>query len=199
MGVKPLHPGKTRVGDCVQPGQGFECLGLRFEAGRRYVRDKSLRVFKDKVKARTIRSRGDSLERIVADLYQMLRGWFECLKHARGYAFERLDQMIRLRLRAILREQEKRPSMGQSKEDHRRWPNACFADQGMFIMLTAMNTRDTPRWGNQQLESRVREIRQHGSEGGEETSGPLSGRHGRRIEVNANRSIRPLSPDWVRR
>jgi RNA-directed DNA polymerase len=28
-----LHPEKTHVGDCGQPGQGFEFLGYRFEAG----------------------------------------------------------------------------------------------------------------------------------------------------------------------
>ena len=37
-----LHPDKTQVGDCRQPGQGFDFLGYRFEAGRRLVRKKSL-------------------------------------------------------------------------------------------------------------------------------------------------------------
>jgi RNA-directed DNA polymerase len=37
-----LHPTKTHVGDCSQPGQGFEFLGYRFEAGQRRVRQKSL-------------------------------------------------------------------------------------------------------------------------------------------------------------
>ena len=37
-----LHPDKTRIGDSRQPGQGFEFLGYRFEAGRRLVRKKSL-------------------------------------------------------------------------------------------------------------------------------------------------------------
>jgi RNA-directed DNA polymerase len=30
-----LHPEKTRIGDSHQPGQGFDFLGYRFEAGRR--------------------------------------------------------------------------------------------------------------------------------------------------------------------
>src|SRR5208337_3424499 len=55
-----LHPDKTRVGDSQQPGQGFDFLGYRFEAGRRLVRSKSLMAFKDKVRAKTGRSRGDS-------------------------------------------------------------------------------------------------------------------------------------------
>ncbi len=71
-----LHPTKTHVGDCSQPGQGFEFLGYRFEAGQRRVRQKSLNALKDRVRARTIRSRGDSLGRIIADINPILRGWF---------------------------------------------------------------------------------------------------------------------------
>ena len=132
-----LHPDKTRVGDAAQPGQGFDFLGYRFEAGRRFVREKSLRAFKDKVRARTIRSRGDSLERIIADLNPMLRGWFGYFKHARPRLFRRIDQIIRRRLRAVLRKQEKRPSMGRSEADHKRWTNAFFADHGLFTLLAA--------------------------------------------------------------
>ena len=132
-----LHPDKTRIGDCRQPGQGFDFLGYRFEAGRRYVRDKSLRALKDKVRERTGRSRGDSLERIIADLNPMLRGWFGYFKHARPALFRRLDQLIRRRLRAILRKQDKRPSMGRNWSDHAQWPNAFFADLGLFTLETA--------------------------------------------------------------
>ena len=135
-----LHPDKTRVGDSQQPGQGFDFLGYRFEAGRRFVRDKSLKAFKDKVRAKTIRSRGDSLERIIADLNPLLRGWFGYFKHARPRLFRRLDGFIRRRLRAILRKQEKRPSMGRSEADHMRWTNAFFADQGLFTFVTAHET-----------------------------------------------------------
>jgi RNA-directed DNA polymerase len=78
-----LHPDKTRIGDSRQPGQGFDFLGYRFEAGCRFVRDKSLKAFKDKVREKTSRSRGDSLERIITDLNQLLRGWFGYFRHAR--------------------------------------------------------------------------------------------------------------------
>ena len=44
-----LHPDKTRCGDCLQPGQGFDFLGYRFEAGRRFVRRKSRMAFRDKL------------------------------------------------------------------------------------------------------------------------------------------------------
>jgi RNA-directed DNA polymerase len=132
-----LHPDKTRVGDSRQPGQGFDFLGYRFEAGRRLVRKKSLQALKDKVRSRTIRSRGDSLERIIADLNPMLRGWFGYFQHATPALFGVLDGFVRRRLRAILRKQEKRPGIGRCKADHQRWPNAFFAAGGLFTLQAA--------------------------------------------------------------
>jgi len=132
-----LHPDKTRIGDSRQPGQGFEFLGYRFEAGRRLVRKKSLKALKDKVRARTIRSRGDSLGRIIGDLNPMLRGWFGYFKHATPALYGVIDGFIRRRLRAILRKQEKRPGIGRSEADHQRWPNAFFAAHGLFTLRTA--------------------------------------------------------------
>ena len=110
-----LHPEKTPVGDSRQPGQGFDFLGYRFEAGRRLVRKKSLMALKDKVRSMTGRSRGDSLERIINDLNPLLRGWFGYFQHATPALFGVLDGFIRRRLRAILRKQEKRPGRGGAK------------------------------------------------------------------------------------
>ncbi len=132
-----LHPDKTRVGDCRQPGHGFEFLGYRFEAGRRLVRKKSLQALKDKVRAKTSRSRGDSLDRIISDLNPMLRGWFGYFKHATPALFGVLDGFVRRRLRAILRKQAKRPGIGRCAADHQRWPNAFFAAHGLFTLHAA--------------------------------------------------------------
>jgi len=132
-----LHPDKTHVGDCRQPGQGFDFLGYRFEAGQRYVRKKSLERLKDKIRETTRRTAGRSLEQVIAKLNPALRGWFGYFKHARPIIFERLDGMIRRRLRAILRKQEKRSGPGRCREDHRRWTNAFFANAGLFALHTA--------------------------------------------------------------
>jgi RNA-directed DNA polymerase len=140
-----LHPDKTRIGDCRQPGRGFDFLGYRFEAGRRFVRNKSLMAFKDKVRSKTGRSRGDSLGRIVADLNPLMRGWFGYFKHAKPYVFRILDGFVRRRLRAVLRKQDRRPSMGRSRADHMQWTNAFFADQGLFTLLTAYEDARHPR------------------------------------------------------
>jgi RNA-directed DNA polymerase len=132
-----LHPDKTRVGDSRQPGQGFDFLGYRFEAGRRLVRKKSLEALRDKVRGMTSRSRGDSLERIITDLNPMLRGWFGYFQHATPALFGVLDGFVRRRLRAILRKQEKRPGIGRCQADHQRWPNAFFAALGLFTLRAA--------------------------------------------------------------
>jgi len=132
-----LHADKTHVGDCRQAGQGFEFLGYRFEAGKRWVRKKSLQRFKDRLREKTRRTRGDSLKRIIADLNPMLRGWFGYFKHAHEYTFQPLDGFIRRRLRALLRKQEKRPGFGRCHADHQRWPIAFFAAAGLFALYPA--------------------------------------------------------------
>jgi RNA-directed DNA polymerase len=132
-----LHPDKTHVGDCRAEGQGFEFLGYRFEAGKRWVRKKSLQGFKDKIREKTRRTRGDSLTQIIADITPMIRGWYGYFKHACRREFPKLDGFIRRRLRAILRKQEKRPGFGKCHADHRRWPNVYFAALGLFTMAEA--------------------------------------------------------------
>jgi RNA-directed DNA polymerase len=129
-----LSPTKTHLGDCRQPGEGFEFLGYRFEAGRRWVRKKSLARFKDNIRAKTGRTRGDSLQRVITDLNRMLRGWFGYFKHAHPYTFAALDQFIRRRLRTLLRKQTKRSGIGWTRADHQRWPNSFFAQAGLLAL-----------------------------------------------------------------
>jgi RNA-directed DNA polymerase len=47
------------------------------------------------------------------------------------------DGFVRRRLRAILRKQEKRPGAGRRRSDHQRWPNAFFANEGLFTLNAA--------------------------------------------------------------
>ena len=132
-----LHPDKTHVGDCREQGEGFDFLGYRFEAGRRWVRKKSLHRFKDSIRAKTRRTRGNSLAQIIADLNPMLRGWFGYFKHAHPYNFKTLDGFIRRRLRSLLRKQKKRPGHGHCLADHKIWPNTFFAKAGLFALKAA--------------------------------------------------------------
>ncbi len=132
-----LSPEKTHIGNSMEMGHGFEFLGYRFEGGSRNVRSKSLKKFKDKIRIKTRRTRGQSIERIISDLNPTVRGWFEYFKHAHHYTFGSLDGFIRRRLRAILRKQQKRPGSGRTERDHRQWPNAFFAERGLFTMYKA--------------------------------------------------------------
>lgn len=132
-----LHPEKTHIGDCRQRGQGFDFLGYRFEAGKRWVRRKSLKAFKDKVRSKTRRTEGKSLRQVIASLNPMLKGWFGYFQHAHWTTFRPLDGFIRRRLRAMLRKQEKRPGQGRGFSDQRRWPNTFFATAGLFTLAEA--------------------------------------------------------------
>ncbi len=132
-----LSQEKTHIGNCLEDGQGFEFLGYRFEGGCRFVRSKSLKKFKDNIRAKTRRTRGDSIGNIISDLNPTIKGWFEYFKHAHHYTFSSLDGFIRRRLRAVLRKQKKRPGSGKTGRDHRQWPNAFFAERGLLTMYDA--------------------------------------------------------------
>ena len=129
-----LHPEKTHVGDCRIPGQGFEFLGYRFEAGKRFVRKKSMDKLKDSIRDKTRRTCGQSLERVIAELNPVLRGWFGYFKQAHPTTFSDLDGFIRRRLRSLLAKQNKRTHVGFSVNIHRLWPNAFFANAGLFAL-----------------------------------------------------------------
>ncbi len=143
-----LHPDKTHVGDCRLEGHGFEFLGYRFEADRRWVRKKSLIGLRDKIRALTKRRRGDSIEAIIASINPILRGWFGYFQHAHRYTFSSVDGFVRRRLRAILRRQLHRPGQGHCLRDHTRWPNAFFANLGLFTMSEALRLARQSRCGN---------------------------------------------------
>jgi RNA-directed DNA polymerase len=132
-----LHPDKTHVGDCRIPGQGFDFLGYRFEAGQRRVRKKSRQKLFERIREHTRRTRGESLTKVIAELNPLLRGWFNYFKHAHRMTFSIVDGFVRRRLRAMLRKQLKRPGAGHTLVDHQRWPNAFFAEHGLFTLTAA--------------------------------------------------------------
>ncbi len=134
-----LHPDKTQLGDCRITGQGFEFLGYRFEAGKRWVRQKSLMLLKDKIRAKTKRNSGNSIEYVIASLNPTLKGWYGYFQHAHRFTFSSIDGFVRRRLRAMLRRQKHRPGQGRCLRDHKQWPNAFFAEHGLFTMVEAYN------------------------------------------------------------
>jgi RNA-directed DNA polymerase len=143
-----LHPDKTHIGDCRVEGQGFEFLGYRFEAGRRWMRKKSLMALRDKIRALIPRNRGQSIELVIASLNPTLKGWYAHFKHAHRYTFSSIDGFIRRRLRAMLRKQKHRPGQGRCLNDHKQWPNAFFAGLGLFTMSKVHQLARQSRCGN---------------------------------------------------
>lgn len=132
-----LNREKSRIGNS-RTGEGFDFLGYRFERGKRLIRKKSLENLKEKVRERTRRTAGESVEAIISKLNPTLRGWFEYFKHARKGYFERIDQWVRRRLRGILRTQKGwARGQGKTQRDHVQWPNDYFAKRGLFTMKEA--------------------------------------------------------------
>ena len=129
-----LHPTKTRVINAQT--ESFDFLGYRFERGKRYPRAKSLTKLKDAIRAQTKRTSGQCLRAMIAALNPTLRGWFEYFKHSYKTTFPSVDGWIRGRLRSILRKRQGRRGRGRGS-DHQRWPNAFFADQGLYSLKAA--------------------------------------------------------------
>jgi RNA-directed DNA polymerase len=130
-----LHPEKTCLVDATQPG-GFDFLGYHFERGYRWPSNKSLKKLKDTIRNKTRRTNGHSMEAIIESLNRSMAGWFEYFKHSHRTTFPRLDRWTRMRLRSILRKRMGREGRGRGA-DHQRWPNAFFAEQGLFSFVAA--------------------------------------------------------------
>ena len=130
-----LHPEKTRVVDASQRG-GFDFLGYHFERGMRWPSARSVKHFREAIRIKTRRTNGQSLATIVAEVNPIVRGWFGYFKHSHRTTFRPLDQWVRMRLRSILRRRHGGAGRGRGR-DHQRWPNAFFAEQGLFTMTAA--------------------------------------------------------------
>jgi RNA-directed DNA polymerase len=129
-----LHPTKTRIVDAQQ--ESFEFLGYRFDRGRKWPREKSRKKFRDMIRAKTRRTNGQSLRVIIEDLNRTLKGWFEYFKHSDKLTFSSEDGWIRGRLRNLLRKRQGKKGRARG-EDHHRWPNRFFAEQGLFSLTAA--------------------------------------------------------------
>jgi RNA-directed DNA polymerase len=139
-----LHPDKTKVVEART--DGFDFLGYTFRAGHRWPRGKSVGTFKDTVRAKTKRTPGCSLTKVIAELNPTLRGWIEYFKHGQGKIYRELDGWIP-RLRSILRKQQKRQGIARSNgADQTRWPNAFFDSYGLIsLQATRIAARQSSR------------------------------------------------------
>ena len=131
-----LHPEKTRIVDATQKG-GFDFLGYHFERGHRWPREKSLRKFRDTIRAKTRRTNGQSLTMMIADINRTARGWYEYFKHSTKSTFLRQDEWTRGRLRSVLRRRTGRKGISRCLNDHQTWTIDFFRAQGLFSLMRA--------------------------------------------------------------
>ena len=124
-----LHPTKTQIVDATS--EGFDFLGWHFPGGKKWPRKKSLQKLQDKLRPLTRRTQGWSLQEITAKVNPILRGWYGYFRDSHPTGLRGPDGWLRRRLRALLRQREKRPGYGLSKADSQRWPNRWFARQGL--------------------------------------------------------------------
>lgn len=129
-----LHPKKTKIVDARE--KSFDFLGYSFRGKLRFPRAKSLKKFKDSVREKTRRTHGHSMPHTCGRLASQLQGWFTYFRHCHWSVFRDLDGWIRGRLRSILRKRSKRRGRGRGN-DHQRWPNTYFAEQGLYSLGTA--------------------------------------------------------------
>jgi RNA-directed DNA polymerase len=129
-----LHPEKTKIVDATK--DAFDFLGYRFQRGIRFPRPKSMQKLKDAIRAKTKRTSGHCLTRIINDLNPRLRGWFGYFKHSHRNTFGSVDRWIRMRLRSILRKRMGKKGRGRGS-DHQYWPNQFFAERGLYSLKAA--------------------------------------------------------------
>ncbi len=130
-----LHPEKTCIVDARQH-VGFDFLGYHFERGMHWPKRESAKRYRRAIKAKTRRTSGESMARIIATINPITRGWYSYYRHGHWTTFRPLDGYVRARLRGILR--RRAGKCGRERgSDHQRWPNAYFDAQGLFTMTAA--------------------------------------------------------------
>lgn len=130
-----LHPDKTRVVDAAQRG-GFDFLGYHFERGFKWPRERSEKKLKDTIRRETRRCNGSSLERVIAKINPVLRGWANYFRYSQRTVLRTVDGWVRMRLRSILR--QRRGGRGRGRgTDHNRWPNVHFERMGLYSTTKA--------------------------------------------------------------
>ncbi len=128
-----LHPTKTRIVDARK--QSFAFLGYTFRGKLRFIRDKSHAKITDRLRKLTPRKSGDSLEFIIRRLNRTLAGWFNYFRHCHWTIFREYDEHLRWRLRRLLM---KRHHLNPRRMPrNQRWPNAFFAEEGLYSLSEA--------------------------------------------------------------
>jgi RNA-directed DNA polymerase len=139
-----LHPTKTKIVD--SRSESFTFLGYSFRGDKIYPRRESLAKMKARIKELTPRKRAGSIESIAKELNRVLIGWFGYFRHCRWTIFKDLDARIRSRLRRLLLKRHRKNPERLPRQQ--RWPNAYFAEVGLYSLREAHFCFDQSISGN---------------------------------------------------
>jgi RNA-directed DNA polymerase len=123
-----LHPTKTRIVDSRR--KSFAFLGYSFRGKPGFPRDKSHQKHVARLRGMTPRKSGESLDYMIQRINRTQIGWFNYFRHCHWNIFESYDAMVRKRLRRMLLKRNRRNPRRLSRT--KRWPNAFFADPGLY-------------------------------------------------------------------
>lgn len=128
-----LHPTKTKIVDSRT--NSFAFLGYSFRGDKIYPRRESQTKMRTRINELTPRKRSGSLVSIVEELNRVLIGWFGYFRHCRWTIFTDLDAKIRSRLRRLLLKRHRKNPKRLPRQQ--RWPNAYFAEAGLWSLREA--------------------------------------------------------------
>jgi len=102
-----------------------------------------------------------SLDETIQPVNLTFKGWFEYFKHSSKSTMPKVDAWVGMRIRSILR---KRQGLGYGR-DHQLWQDAFFVKHGLCSSnRSSHQSSQSLEKVAHQLDSRMRKIRQCGSE-----------------------------------
>jgi len=127
-----MHPEKTKI---VHFDEGFRFLGFDFWKKYMVLPEDRVRKYKDRIRHLSRRQQGKNLEETIRELNEVIRGFSNYFRLGNvKNKFRRLDEWIRMRVRAYIR---KRRSM----ESNWRIPNKVLAQAGLVSMVDLLTNR----------------------------------------------------------
>lgn len=127
-----MHPEKTKV---VDFDEGFRFLGFDFKKEYVTLPDAKVKKYKDKIRNATRRQQGNNLKEMLGKLNEIIRGFGNYFGIGNvKKKFERLDQWMRMRVRAFIRHKK-------STVSNRLIPNKVLESAGMVFLTSLLTTR----------------------------------------------------------
>ncbi|MDC3424048.1 group II intron reverse transcriptase/maturase [Aquibacillus sp. 3ASR75-11] len=127
-----MHPIKTKI---VHFDEGFRFLGFDFWKDYMVLPEDRIRKYKEKIRNLSRRQQGKSLIEMIQKLNEVIRGFSNYFMVGNVKSkFKRLDEWIRMRVRAYMRKK-------RSMESNWRIPNKALAQAGLVSMVDLLTYR----------------------------------------------------------